>query len=468
MMVVGLLGDCMDTPNVGAAGPALESFGYQQELKRSLRVRDLFAYGLAMISPVAPIAVFGFVFNAAHGMVPLVYAIGLIAMAFTAWSYIAMSRAMPVAGSVYTYTGRSMGPEAGFIAGWVMLLDYMLVPSLMYLMTAVALSAIIPGVPRWVWIAGMMVINGATNLTGVENTTRVSFILTAFQVVFFFAIVVMGVDGALGGVNGAHFTTTPLFNPEQFSLSTMFGALSIAVLSFLGFDAVSTLAEEAKEGGRAVGKATALLLPVATGLFIIQTYLMCLFLPGIIELPAGAATDEAGYTVSGLMGGTFMKVMGSLMGGVFATFLSAVTAQAAAARVMFGMARDGKLPRALAHVSPGRKVPDRAILLTMLIALALIIAFGDRIDTLASMVNFGALTGFICVHLSVIAHYMVREKSPLWGRYLVLPVIGLSIIGYVLWNMDPIAKIAGGIWLGIGLAVLIVGRLRGNKPVEIL
>ncbi len=454
----------MDTPNVGAASAGLEAFGYKQELKRSLRVRDLFAYGLAMVSPVAPIAVFGFVFNAAHGMVPLVYAIGLVAMAFTAWSYIAMSRAMPVAGSVYTYTGRSMGPAAGFIAGWVMLLDYMLVPSLMYLMTAVALAAIIPGVPKWAWIAIMMAINGATNLTGVENTTRLSFILTVFQVVFFVLLVVMGVDGALGGLNGAHFTTAPLFNPEQFSLNTVFGALSIAVLSFLGFDAVSTLAEEAKDGGRAVGKATALLLPAATALFVVQTYLMCLFLPGLTELPAGAATDEAGYTVSGLMGGTFMKVMGSLMGGVFATFLSAVTAQAAAARVMFGMARDGKLPRALAHVSAGRKVPDRAIMLTMLIALALIVAFGDRIDTLASMVNFGALTGFVCVHLSVIAHYMVREKSRQWGRYLVLPVIGLAIIGYVLWNMDPIAKIAGGTWLGFGLVALVVGRLRGKTP----
>lgn len=454
----------MDNPN--AAGPALESFGYRQELKRSLRVRDLFAYGLAMISPIAPIAVFGFVFNAAHGMVPLVYAIGLVAMAFTAWSYIAMAKAMPIAGSVYTYTGRSMGPEAGFIAGWLMLLDYMLVPALMYLLTAVALAAIIPGVPKWAWIAIMMVINGATNLTGVENTTRVSLILTVFQVVFFVAIVGMGVSGALGGVNGAHFTTTPLFNPEQFSVGTVFGALSIAVLSFLGFDAVSTLAEEARDGGRAVGRATALLLPVATFLFIVQTYLMCLFLPGLIELPAGDATDQAGYTVSGLMGGTFMKVMGSLMGGVFATFLSAVTAQAAAARVMFGMARDGKLPRALAHVSPGRKVPDRAILLTMLIALGLIIVFGDRIDTLASMVNFGALTGFICVHLAVITHYVIQGKSKQWGRYLAAPAIGLGIIGYVLWNMDPIAKTAGGIWLGLGVVALIVGKVRGRTPVS--
>lgn len=452
----------MDTAT--GANHALEAFGYKQELKRSLRVSDLFAYGLAMVSPIAPIAVFGFVFNAAHGMVPLVYIVGLVAMAFTAWSYIAMAKVMPVAGSVYTYAGRSMGPTAGFMAGWSMLLDYMLVPSLMYLMTAVALAAIVPGVPKWVWIAGMLAVNGAVNLNGIKNTTRLSLILTVFQVVYFVALLALGVNGALNGVNGAHFTTTPLFNPEMFSVTTMFSALSIAVLSFLGFDAISTLAEEAKDSGRAVAKATALLLPVATLLFVIQTYLMCLFLPGLTELPAGEATDQAGYTIGGLIGGTPMKIGAALMGGAFATFLSAVTAQAAAARLMFGMARDRKLPAFLAHVSPGRKVPDRAIILTMLIAVGLMAVFGDRIDTLASMVNFGALTGFICVHLSVIAHYAVQNKDRRWGRYLIAPVIGLSIIGYVLWNMDMIAKTAGLGWLAAGVVVVIATRIAGGKP----
>ena len=107
-----------------------------------------------------------------------------------------MAKAMPVAGSVYTYAGRSMGPTAGFLAGWAMLLDYMLVPSLMYLMTAVALAAIIPGVPKWVWIAGMLAVNGAANLTGIENTTRLSFILTVFQVVYFVALLLLGVSFA--------------------------------------------------------------------------------------------------------------------------------------------------------------------------------------------------------------------------------------------------------------------------------
>ena len=90
----------------------LAEFGYQQELKRSLRLRDLLVYGLIFMVPIAPFAIFGVVFNASKGMVPLTYAIGLVAMLFTALSYREMSRAFPVAGSVYAYAGRGITPSA--------------------------------------------------------------------------------------------------------------------------------------------------------------------------------------------------------------------------------------------------------------------------------------------------------------------------------------------------------------------
>ena len=446
------------------SNPALEAFGYKQELKRSLKVRDLFGYGLAMISPIAPIAVFGFVFNASQGMVPLVYGVGLVAMLFTAWSYVTMARAFPVAGSVYAYAGRSMGSYAGFIAGWAIMLDYLLVPALMYLLSAVALAAVVPEVPQWVWLALLLAINGGANLLGIENTTRISMVMMLFQILFLGIMMVMAVGGVLDGVNGAHFTTTPLFNPEVFSPAIVFAALSIAVLSFLGFDAISTLAEEAEGGGRAVGKATLLVLPVATLLFVAQTYVMSLFLPGITSLPLGAPTDEASYTIGAMVGGPPLKVLVSLMGGAFACIPSALTAQAATSRLLFGMARDGKLPRFLAHVSPGRKVPNRAVILVGVVTVALMAVFDDRLDTLASMVNFGALTGFMFVHFSVIAHYTVHKRDGLWGRHLVAPVIGLAIIGYVIWNMESIAQIVGVCWLAAGIAIMVVVRLAGGKP----
>src|SRR5678810_838999 len=122
----------------------LPDFGYTPELRRSLSLGDLVVYGLVMIVPIAPFAIFGVVFNASKGMVPLTYVVGLVAMVFTALSYREMSRAFPIAGSVYAYAGRGLSPTAGFLAGWAILLDYLLVPTLCYVVGAAALRAVMP------------------------------------------------------------------------------------------------------------------------------------------------------------------------------------------------------------------------------------------------------------------------------------------------------------------------------------
>jgi amino acid transporter len=124
----------------GESQQALESFGYHQELKRSLGLRDLIIYGLVFMVPIAPFAIFGTVFNSSKGMVPLTYLIGMVAMIFTALSYREMSRAFPIAGSVYSYVSHGINSSVGFFAGWAILLDYLLVPTLLYVVGAAALS----------------------------------------------------------------------------------------------------------------------------------------------------------------------------------------------------------------------------------------------------------------------------------------------------------------------------------------
>ena len=441
------------------SGPSLESFGYSQELKRSLKVRDLVGYGLAMISPIAPIAVFGYVYNASSGMVPLVYAVGLVAMLFTAWSYITMARAFPIAGSVYTYASRSIGPSAGFIAGWAMMLDYFLIPSLMYLLSAIALVSVLPSVPGWVWLAVLLAGNGAANLLGVSKTTRISIYMLIFQLLFLALFMVIAIFGVSKGVGGAEISAAPLFRAEGMSPGVIFGALSIAALSFLGFDAISTLSEEAEGAGRAVGKATIIVVVIAALLFVGQTYVLSLFILGQTALPAGDATDQASYNIGALLGGVWLKVLVSLAGGALACIPSALTAQAATSRLLFGMARDGKLPRFLAHVSEGRRIPDRAVLLVSGITILLMWFFNERIGTLVSLINFGALTGFTFVHLSVIAHFTIKMRDGLWGRHLLMPAVGLAFIGYVLWNMEPFAQVAGLCWLSLGITVIVARKI---------
>src|SRR5580693_8283687 len=147
---------------------SLQDFGYKEQLRRALTTKDLVVFGMIFMVPIAPFGVYGFVWNESKGMVPLAYLLGLVGMFFTALSYAAMSRAFPLAGSVYTYAQRGLHEIAGFFAGWLILLDYILIPSLLYLLSAVALQPLLPNVPTWVWLVVFISFNAAVNLIGIE------------------------------------------------------------------------------------------------------------------------------------------------------------------------------------------------------------------------------------------------------------------------------------------------------------
>jgi amino acid transporter len=414
------------------------------------------------IVPISPMATFGVVYNLSHGMVPLVYAVGLVAMFFTASSYVAMAREFPVAGSVYSYAGRGIGETAGFLAGWVMILDYLLLPVVIYVVIAVAVQAIFPDVPRGVCIGLSVVFNTVVNLLGIESTARLNRVLLFVQLAILGLFLVLAGAALVRGVAGAHLSIEPLYRPSEVSPSLIFGGLSVAVLSFLGFDAVSTLAEEARGGPAAIGRATWLSLGVAAILFIAQTYIASLFVLGQTSFSPGEPTDGAIYAIAATIGGVWFKTILSFK--FFSTGLpAALAAQAATARLMFSMARDGKLPRTLARIHNQRRVPDRAILLAAAVHFVLGLVLANQLGLLVSMINFGALTGFLLLHLSVIAHFMWRRKNRDWLRYLVLPLIGIWIIVYVLLNMAVQAKVVGLIWLAIGLLAAIGVRLSSKR-----
>jgi len=443
----------------------LEAFGYKQELKRSLTLFDLLVYGLVFIVPGAPVAVFGFVYNASHGMVPLVYLIGLVAMVFTALSYMAMARAFPVAGSVYSYASRSLGPIVGFFAGWAILLDYLLLPTLGYVAVAIAMHAALPFVSKPVWVISSLGIATAVNYFGIETTARMNVAMLAIGLVILAVFMGMGAFALAHGVDGAHLTVAPLFDAAKLTPSLIFGALSLAVLSFLGFDAISTLSEESKGGASTVATATMLSLAIAAFLFVAQTWMASLFVLGRGGF-SGDAANTAFYDIAHSIGGYWLKFLLAVPGVFFSGVAGALTAQAATARLIYGMARDGKLPHVLAHVNPTRKVPERAIFLVGGITLVLGLFLVDKLELLTSMVSFGALLGFLLVHVSVVAHFIWREKSRNWLRHLAVPVVGFAIIAYVLWNAEANAKIAGACWMAGGIVLLLVLKWLG-RPVAL-
>ena len=432
-------------------------------LRRSLSLGDLLVYGLVFIVPIAPFVIFGVVFNASKGMVPLTYLIGLVAMVFTALSYREMSASFPVAGSVYAYVGRGLHPAAGFLAGWAILLDYLLIPSLCYVAGAAAMHSVLPQVPQSLWIVAFIAFNTTINLLGIETTARASMIFLVGELVVLGAFVVLGVIAVSRGVNGAHWSVVPFYNPEVFQPGLIFSALSVAVLSFLGFDAISTLAEETKGGARVVGRATMYALCLAAALFIVQTYIAALLVPGQTAFAGEAATNDAFYNLSGVVGGGTFKLVVALSATLAAAIANALVAQAATARLLYAMARDGQLPRFLAHIHPIRRVPERAVLFVSGVSLLLGLFFVGQIGLLSSLVNFGALFSFLMLHVAVVVYFVLRRRVRTFALHLVSPVIGFVIIAFVLANSDVHAKLGGTAWLAIGVVILTGLHLAGRS-----
>jgi amino acid transporter len=442
-------------------GQPLEQFGYRQELKRSLGLGALVVYGLVFINPTSPFSIFGLVYNLSHGMVPLVYVIGMIAMMFTAASYTMMAREFPVAGSVYSYAGRGIGPLAGFIAGWALLLDYILIPTLIYVLCAIAVEALVPGFPRTITIVIALLFNTGINLLGIEASARINAVMLALMLAFLGLYFVLGINALGHGVAGAHPSTEPLLQPANFSSGVIFAALSVATLNFLGFDGISTLVEEARGGAAAVGRAMMISLCLAALLFIAATWLASLFVLGQPAFEPGPPTDGAFYTIAELIGGKWFLALASskvLVAGVAV----AATAQIATARLIYGMARDGRLPRLLAHVHPTRRVPHRAILLIAAINLVTGLFFADQFEMVTTLVCFGALVGFLLLHASVICHFVWRQKSRRLGKHLLLPLTGGAITAYVLFNMAHDALVTGLTWLALGAIGAWCVRLFGK------
>ncbi|WP_313332495.1 APC family permease, partial [Pseudomonas oryzihabitans] len=311
----------------------LARFGYTQKLRRQLGLKDLLIYGLVFMVPIAPFSIFGGVFDASHGMVPLTYLIGFVAMLFTAVSYQQMSRAFPVAGSVYAYVGRGLHPALGFLAGWAILLDYLLVPTLLYVIGANAMANVIPALPQPLWTLFFVGLNTLVNLRGIETTARANRLFLYGQLAVLLVFVVLASLAISRGVNGAEWSLQPLYNPQEFSLPLIFSALSVAVLSFLGFDAISTLSEETRGGSRVVGRATLLALTLVAALFMVQTWLAALLQPNLIQYPDADASNNAFYKIGRLIAGPWLQVVIALAVAIGAAIANALVAQAATSRL---------------------------------------------------------------------------------------------------------------------------------------
>lgn len=457
--------DAAKSTNI-ASEAALEEMGYKQELKRSMSVPDMIVYGLIFMVPIAPFGIYGGVFSDSGGMPALVYLVGMVAMIFTALSYATLSQAFPFSGSVYGYTSRGLGKAPGFVTGWTMLLDYLLVPTLLYVVAAQAMSGIVPEVPALAWGIMFVAINTFVNIRGIELTIIVDRVALVLEAICLGIFIVLGAMWIATDPFSNGFTLQPFYNPETFNPNLVMSAVSLGVLSFLGFDGIATLSEEAKDAKRGPGKAMVASLLIVGFLFMLQTYIA-----GCIS-PDGAVfasdPDNAFYLVAQVAGGPFLYVVCALATAIAWGIFNALAAQTAIARILYAMSRDGNLPKPLSKVHPKFKTPYVAAAFVGVLSVILVVIFEQLgIDAISRLVNFGALTSFCVLHVTVVWHFFIKNKDGKWFTHLVLPLLGFIIAGYTWISLDIASKTMGIIWVIVGIAYYVIMRKVLKRSVEL-
>ena len=420
--------------------------------RRHLGLSSLVLFGLAYLAPLIVLGTFGVVAQASHGATAGSYLLAMLAMLFTAASYGRMAALYPVAGSAYAYVCHAIDRRVGFMVGWAVTLDYLFLPMVIWLIGAAYVHDQFPQVSMPIFVLGFIVVTTILNIVGFRVAKGVNGLMMLLQMLVIVLFVVLA--AVFVAHSGSVVSAAPFINAHS-GLAPIAAGAAIAAYSFLGFDAVTTLSEETVEPRKSLPRAVWLTALIGGILFVVVSYITQLAHPGYAFTDVSAAANEIALAI----GGRWFKAV-FLAGLVIAQFASGVAAQAAGARLIHAMARDGVLPgKALGRLHPRFGTPAAAVLLTGVIGL---LALRLTVESSTSFINFGAFTAFTAVNLSVIATALRRRReggareghrANIWGWYIV-PLCGAVTDGWLLTRLEPQAITLGLTWLIIGLAML--------------
>ncbi|MFF3787015.1 APC family permease [Streptomyces sp. NPDC001933] len=421
--------------------------GTRVELSGRLSLTSVVAFGLSYMAPSLVMVIFGVISAASGGTAPTAFLVATGAMFLTALSYAKMARHFPVSGSAYVYSRRLIGAPAGFLVGWVVLLDYLFLPMVAWLVQSVYLNAQFPAIPVWAWMLVNAGLTTLVNIIGLALTDRVNKVLTGLAVF----LVLLFVAYCL--VHLGHRTpksyAEPLWNTGS-SLTAIPAAAAVAAYSYLGFDAVTTLSEETRDARRTIPRAVVLVVAIGGILFAAVAHIMQLVHPGgVFDDP-----ETVGYTMSVQVGGqTFADWTN--MAGIVAGFGSGLAVQLSSSRLLYIMGRDGVLPQRLFGTLHRRtRTPVFCVLLTGAMCL---VGLNLSLETATSFINFGAFLAFTAVNVCVIV-YFVRNRGTggvkVFG-YVVVPALAACVTIYLLTQLSATALVIGGCWLALGFSHLL-------------
>ena len=437
-----------------------EAGGSVPHLRRTLKLSDLIFYGIVLIQPIAPVPLYGVAQKLSDGHFVLIILIALFAMLITAVSYGRMAALYPTAGSAYTYVGKGLNPHLGFLAGWAMILDYLLQPLIntVWISTALHERAAYFHIPQLPFIVWALIITGVMtglNLRGVKASANANKILLAVMSVVVVFFVVLAVRFLYAGQGWAGvFSMQPIYDPKTFDSHKILAATSFAALTYIGFDGVTTLAEDVENPKRNV-----LLAVVLTCLFAgvgsaAEAYLGARVWPDWRSFPN---LETAFMDICARAGGLILSWSMALVL-IVAAFGSGLTGTLGAARLLFGMGRDGVLPKKFfGQLTPGTSTPMNNILLIggiSFIGSVMLNYIGSAYEHAGELLNFGAFLAFAGVNFACFWQFSVRRQqgAPMhFVRDALLPLVGFIFCGLIWVNLNIIAKTVGGIWFVLGL-----------------
>lgn len=425
----------------------------QVQLNKTLKLWQIVMMGLAYMTPMVVFDTFGIISEQTDGHVPTAYIVALIGILFTAASYGKLVKVFPEAGSAYTYTRKAMNGHLGFLVGWTSLLDYLFLPMVNALLCRIYFTALFPNVPSWIWVVLFVGIVTFMNLTSVNILANFNAFFVFIQVAIMIVFIVLVIKGLMNGEGtGEVFSMQPLFN-DGLDISTLITGASLVCFSFLGFDAVTTLSEETPDAKKTIPKAIFFTALWGGVIFIVTSYFIQSYFPDISRFKhPDAALPEIALYVGGKL---FQSVI--LIFTFIPTFASGLAAHASVSRLLYVMGRDKVFPKKwFAYIHPKWKTPVINALLVGFISLSAI--FFDLV-TATSLINFGALMAFTFVNLSVINHFIIREKKYKTIKeiinYLIFPLCGTVMIAILWFNVEVSSLIMGVSWLTIGILYLM-------------
>jgi amino acid transporter len=449
--------------------------GNGKGLRRELRFWETIALSIGIMAPTAAMALNGVgVAGQVGRAVPLVFIIAGIGVGLVSYSFIRLSRHYAHAGSVYAFSGATLGPQAGFFAGWALFGTYLAFTAASSAEVGLFGGAFLDGTGIWhnpPWIAISLVAAVLISIVAYGDIKVATRMLLAIEAVSVTLIVVLMVDifaKVIGGSAPGHRSFGDAFSlPHGTSFSVIGLAFVLAFLSWGGFEGAAALGEETNEPRREIPKAIRNAV-IASTLF----YILC-----ELAQTLGFGTDQSGVAAFagsgsplGDLGKTYIgSSMGDLinLGAAVSGFASALGTATGASRILFAMGRDGFVSPRLGTSSQRTGAPATALAVVMTVAvLGLLGMWFWNLGAVAAFFYPGTMgvlsliVAYIVTNVGAIRLFAFDRREGNWE--LAFPVLGILLLAYVLYrnvvdqafpfNWFPWVV---GVWLAAGLAIVL-------------